>query len=73
MVPGYVIGPKYGAPCCRTFERNPLLEYEDIDIIMVLKCPRCGKSEEIPQDIFTEPPVGFANWNMFWKSLIRNV
>lgn len=72
MIPGYAIDPKYNDSCCRiSWNDPPRLKFEDIDIVMVLKCPKCGNSEEIPQDIFKEPPPGFSSWNQYWKSPIQ--
>lgn len=71
MVPGYAIEPGHRDYGCRIGPEPPSLRYEDIDIIMVLKCPKCGNSEEIPQDAFKDLPPGFASWNAYWKSDIR--
>lgn len=77
MVPGYAIDPKDPWQDCLCSRPRMVVDrgtqkFQDIEMIYVLKCPRCGHSDKIDQDVFTEsgPPVGFTTWNQYWTSAI---
>ncbi len=71
MIPGYAINPSSLWESCLSCMPIGNLRYEDIEIVMVLKCPKCGQSEEIEKDALKEPPPGFQNWNNYWRSPIQ--
>ena len=50
LIPGYAINPKYDSRCIYITERRNL-KAEDIEIIFVAKCPKCGDLVMVSADL----------------------
>lgn len=70
LVPGYAIDPKYIDSCCRWSRQ--LLTAEQVEIVFVAKCPKCGLCEQLTVEqqakLKSAIPPGYESWNQFWAA-----